>query len=153
MPRRRASRPWDGRNHSGGSRAAEPVADVALLTIEPGQAFVARLRDALEAAPDAKRYLIHTEPGSPSPVWGEHGSGYPISVVAVPMSDTCKEVIDGVVRRTVPRDSLVTISGPWVFTREALTDGLARVEGRERDITELVAFCETARLKVRVLGG
>jgi hypothetical protein len=45
------------------------------------------------------------------------------------------------------------VSGPWLFTREALTDGLARVGGRERDITGLVDFCEAARLKVRVVLG
>jgi 2-C-methyl-D-erythritol 4-phosphate cytidylyltransferase len=71
--------------------------------------------------------------------------------VATPVSDTCKEVIDGVVRGTVPRDSLVTITGPWLFTREALTDGLGRVEGRERDITRMLEFSEAARLKVRVI--
>jgi 2-C-methyl-D-erythritol 4-phosphate cytidylyltransferase len=69
------------------------------------------------------------------------------------VSDTCKEVVDGLVRRTVPRDALVTLSGPWFFTREALEDGLSRVEGRERDITGLVDFCEAVRLKVRVVLG
>ena len=79
------------------------------------------------------------------------GGGYPVRVVAAPVSDTCKEVIDGLVRRTVPRDSLVTISGPWLFTSEALTEGLRRIESRERDITGLVALCQAARLKVRVV--
>ena len=55
------------------------------------------------------------------------------------------------VRRTVPRDSLVTITGPWVFTREALMDALDRVAGRDRDITGMVDFSEAARLKVRVV--
>jgi 2-C-methyl-D-erythritol 4-phosphate cytidylyltransferase len=67
------------------------------------------------------------------------------------VSDTCKEVIDGLARRTVPRDSLVEVRGPWIFTREALTDGLARIEGRERTITRLVDFCEAAHLRVRVV--
>ena len=88
----------------------------------------------------------------PSHLVGEgQGGGYRISVVAAPVRDTCKEVIDGLVRRTVPRDSLATVSGPWLFTREALTDALARIEGRERDLTGLVALCEAARLKVRVV--
>ena len=122
--------------------------------IEPGPDLVARLRQALDAAPAATRYLIHTTPAplSPLPLPGEgQGGGYPLSAVAVPVSDTCKEVIDGVIRRTVPRDSLATITGPWIFSDEALTDGLARIAGRERDITELVGLCKAARLKVRVL--
>ena len=79
------------------------------------------------------------------------GQGGGVSVFAVPVSDTCKEVIDGMVRRTVPRDSLVTISGPWLFTREALTDGLAKIAGREAGTTGLMEFSEAARLKVRVV--
>jgi len=71
----------------------------------------------------------------------------------VPVSDTCKEVIDGLVRRTLPRDSMVEVRGPWIFSREVLTDGLARIQGRERTITRLVDFCEAARLKVRVVLG
>jgi len=86
-------------------------------------------------------------------LWGGSGRGSSVTVYAVPISDTCKEVINGVVRRTIPRDTLVTLYGPWVFAREALTDGLARIEGRERDITGLVALCEAARLRVRVVLG
>ena len=32
-----------------------------------------------------------------------------------------------------------------------IMDGLARIAGRERDITELVGLCKAARLKVRVV--
>jgi 2-C-methyl-D-erythritol 4-phosphate cytidylyltransferase len=67
------------------------------------------------------------------------------------MSDTCKEVVDGLVRRTVPRESLVVTRGPWVFTREALADALNRVAGREAEIADLIGFCEAARVRVRVL--
>jgi 2-C-methyl-D-erythritol 4-phosphate cytidylyltransferase len=81
------------------------------------------------------------------------GGGYAVSVTAAPVSDTCKEVIDGLVRRTVPRDSLVTLTGPWLFTREALTDALTRIEGREGGITALVDFSQAARLNVRVVVG
>ena len=79
------------------------------------------------------------------------GGEYSVSVVAVPVSDTCKEVVNSMVHRTVPRDSLATISGPWVFSREALTDGLARIDRGRPDMIGLVAFCEAARLKVRVV--
>ena len=116
----------------------------------------------MAAAPNANRYLILSPPSlagegqgggleSPSPLWGGSGRGSSVTVYGRPVSDTCKEVVDGLVRRTLPRDSLVTISGPWLFTREVLTDGLARVGVRERDITGLVDFCEAARLKVRVV--
>jgi len=67
------------------------------------------------------------------------------------VSDTCKEVVDGVVRATVPRQGLVTLRGPWIFTREALADALIRVEGRETEVVDLTGFCEAARIRVRVL--
>ena len=74
-----------------------------------------------------------------------------VGVVAVPMSDTVKEVVDGRVRRTVPRETLVQLTGPWVFDREALTDAQARVAGGQAQITDMIGFCEAAHLRVRVL--
>jgi 2-C-methyl-D-erythritol 4-phosphate cytidylyltransferase len=88
----------------------------------------------------------------PPPLAGE-GQGGGISVLTTPVSDTCKEVVDGLVRRTVPRDSLVTLTGPWAFTRQALTDALDRVAGHDRDLTGMVDLSEAARLRVRVVVG
>jgi 2-C-methyl-D-erythritol 4-phosphate cytidylyltransferase len=67
------------------------------------------------------------------------------------MSDTVKEVVDGRVRRTVPRETLAQVIGPWVFAREALADALTRVAGGEPQITEMIGFCEAAHIRVRVL--
>ena len=76
---------------------------------------------------------------------------YPVSVYGVPLSDTCKEVVDGLVRRTIPRESLLLARGPWVFTREALAEALARIAGREAEIPDMPGFCEAAHVRVRVL--
>jgi 2-C-methyl-D-erythritol 4-phosphate cytidylyltransferase len=76
---------------------------------------------------------------------------YPVSVYGVPVRDTCKEVVDGLVRRTVPRESLVVARGPWVFSRQALAEALSAVAGREAEIPDLIGFCETTRVRVRVL--
>ena len=73
------------------------------------------------------------------------------TVVAAPVSDTCKEVVDGLVRATIPRESLVVATGPGVFDRHALADVLDRVAGRETDIQHMTALCEIARMRVRVL--
>jgi 2-C-methyl-D-erythritol 4-phosphate cytidylyltransferase len=67
------------------------------------------------------------------------------------MSDTVKEVVNGRVRRTVPRESLVQVTGPWVFDREALVDALSSVAGQETQITDVIELCESARLRVRAL--
>jgi 2-C-methyl-D-erythritol 4-phosphate cytidylyltransferase len=67
------------------------------------------------------------------------------------MSDTVKEVVDGKVLRTVPRETLVQVTGPWIFDREALVEALGRVAGNEARITDMIGLCESARLRVRVL--
>jgi 2-C-methyl-D-erythritol 4-phosphate cytidylyltransferase len=75
---------------------------------------------------------------------------YPVSVYALPQTDTCKEVVDGMVRRTIPRDLLVIARGPWVFDRQALAGALSQLIGRESGIGSLLQLCEVSRLRVRV---
>jgi 2-C-methyl-D-erythritol 4-phosphate cytidylyltransferase len=77
--------------------------------------------------------------------------GDAVAVVAVPMSDTVKEVVDGRVRRTVPRETIVHVIGPWLFDRQTLADALTRVAGREAQIADMTGFCVAAKLRVRVL--
>jgi 2-C-methyl-D-erythritol 4-phosphate cytidylyltransferase len=111
------------------------------------------LRRSYEAQPQARRFVIQGDDRPRVEELAAESAPYPVAVYGVPMSDTCKEVVDGVVRATVPRQSLVTLRGPWVFTREVLADALTRVEGRETEIVDLAGFCEAARLRVRVLPG
>jgi 2-C-methyl-D-erythritol 4-phosphate cytidylyltransferase len=83
----------------------------------------------------------------PPPLAGEGGVG----VFTMPMSDTVKEVVHGRVRRTVPRETLVQVIGPWVFDREALADALTQAAGSGTSITDMIGFTEAARVHVRVL--
>ena len=76
--------------------------------------------------------------------------GAEVTVVAVPITDTCKEVVDGLVRRTIPRDTLVDTRGPWTFGRETLILALDHV-GTGSDISNLIELSRAARLRVRVL--
>ena len=89
----------------------------------------------------------------PPPLAGEGRVGASVIVVAIPVSDTCKEVVDGLVRATVPRDSLMLARGPWLLSRDVLVDALERVGGRGADIRDMTGLCEAARLRVRVLPG
>jgi 2-C-methyl-D-erythritol 4-phosphate cytidylyltransferase len=96
--------------------------------------------------------VVHSgHPSANHPPLGESRVGNAVGVVAVPMSDTVKEVVDGRVRRTVPRETLVQVLGPWVFGREALADALSRVAGREAQIADMIGFCEATHVRVRVL--
>jgi 2-C-methyl-D-erythritol 4-phosphate cytidylyltransferase len=71
-------------------------------------------------------------------------------VVGVPVTDTCKEVVDGMVRRTIPRDTLVDAGGPWTFGRDALMLALDRI-GTAPQVSNLIELCQAAHLRVRVL--
>ena len=72
------------------------------------------------------------------------------TVIAVPVTDTCKEVVDGLVRRTIPRATLVDARGPWTFQRDALVLALDRI-GAGAQISNLIELSQAARLRVRVL--
>lgn len=74
-----------------------------------------------------------------------------MGVVTIPMGDTVKEVVEGRVRRTVPRETLVQVIGPWIFDRGVLVDAVTRVEGAEAATTDMIGFCEAALVHVRVL--
>jgi 2-C-methyl-D-erythritol 4-phosphate cytidylyltransferase len=112
---------------------------------------VARLGKALEAQPNATRFIVH---GDHHPHFEELVRAawpFPVSVVATPVRDTCKEVLDGVVRWTVARESLLDAVGPWVFSREGLVDALSRVHGIEDRIAGLLDLA--GRIRVRALIG
>jgi len=124
------------------------------LRVAEGPGLVARLREALDAAPNATRFLLNFPPplareGQGGGVEG-HGGGFDVTVSAVPVTDTCKEVVDGLVRRTIPRDTLADARGPWTFGREALMQALDRA-GTGSSISSLIELCRAARLRVRVL--
>jgi 2-C-methyl-D-erythritol 4-phosphate cytidylyltransferase len=88
--------------------------------------------------------------GNSPPALGQGRVGADVTVVAVPVTDTCKEVVDGLVRRTIPRDTLVEARGPWAFRREALVQALDRL-GTGADISNLIELCRATRLRVRAL--
>ena len=108
---------------------------------------MARLREELDGARDAKRVVISH---FPSPSGGGQGGGSDATVIAVPVTDTCKEVVDGLVRRTIPRDALVDARGPWSFERDALMLALDRIS-LGAGISNMIELCQAARLRVRVL--
>ena len=105
------------------------------------------------AFPEVQRFVVSTEgPGS-----SEDSLRFvervreAVAVIGVPTSDTCKEVVDGIVRRTVPRVTVVDARGPWLFAREEMVTALKRAIGQEHRITSLVTLCRIASLRVRVL--
>ncbi|HVH64464.1 MAG TPA: hypothetical protein VM674_00390 [Candidatus Acidoferrum sp.] len=115
-----------------------------------GPAFVAELRQALARRPTAERFVYF----GPShitevpPVVDEPGV---IVVRGLRLTDTCKEVVDGLVRRTVPRERLVELKGPWVCSRETIQLALDRVVADSGEITNILDLSRVARLRMKVI--
>jgi 2-C-methyl-D-erythritol 4-phosphate cytidylyltransferase len=74
-------------------------------------------------------------------------------VVGIPVRDTCKEVVDGIIQRTVPREALVDAVGPWIFSRQGLEGLLSRIQGNGERIASLADLAEAVPARVRVLTG
>ena len=73
-----------------------------------------------------------------------------MAVQGVRPTDTCKEVIDGVVVRTVPRERLIELAGPWACSRETIQLAVDRVSHDATSITSLLELCRAAGLRIRV---
>ena len=71
-------------------------------------------------------------------------------MLAVAITDTVKEVANGLVVRTVPRDTLVYASGPWEFDRETLITALDNL-GSVADPPTLLDIARLAHLRVHVV--
>jgi 2-C-methyl-D-erythritol 4-phosphate cytidylyltransferase len=51
----------------------------------------------------------------------------------------------------VPRETLVEVTGPWIFDREALADALTRLGDEETETADMIRLCQAAHVRVRVL--
>jgi len=74
----------------------------------------------------------------------------PVVAVGLRVTDTCKEIRGGLVLRTVARETLVDLTGPWLVSRDALLGALDRPESGQppRDPLELV---RAAGVPIRVI--
>ena len=125
---------------------AAPVTEPVVLRVASGPKFLTDLRAALDSAPKAARFLL----GEGELPASALESDEPVVAVGQAVADTCKEVVDGRVRRTVPRDSLVNLRGPWLISRQALAEALARAAGLAPP-QDLVGLCRLAGLRIRVV--
>jgi 2-C-methyl-D-erythritol 4-phosphate cytidylyltransferase len=110
------------------------------------------LREALLLAPQAKALLVYegADPQSPSALPAGAARGHAIAVSVIPITDTVKEVADGLVVRTVPRDTLVDARGPWMLDRDAVTAALDRAALAPQAET-FVDLCRISGMRVQVV--
>jgi len=75
------------------------------------------------------------------------------AIVAVPVSDTIKRVIDGEVVETIPRDELWSAQTPQGFRRDLLLDASRRAASRDVDFTDEASLLEHLGYTVKVVPG
>jgi 2-C-methyl-D-erythritol 4-phosphate cytidylyltransferase len=79
--------------------------------------------------------------------------GFDGAVPVLPVSDTVKRVRDGVVEKTLARDSLVVVQTPQAFVASVLRAALGRAGDGSAQATDCSSLVEAAGGRVRVVEG
>ncbi|MDL2293243.1 2-C-methyl-D-erythritol 2,4-cyclodiphosphate synthase [Ruminococcaceae bacterium OttesenSCG-928-D13] len=130
-----------------------------LVIVEGGATRAASVSAGVAACPGAKIVAIHdgARPFVSRAVISraisaarEMGAAAP----ALPVKDTVKRAIDGVVQRTVSRDALYAVQTPQVFDRAAFVRALAAVQPKDYGtLTDDCMVMELAAKPVRLVAG
>ncbi|HYM48951.1 MAG TPA: 2-C-methyl-D-erythritol 4-phosphate cytidylyltransferase [Candidatus Limnocylindrales bacterium] len=113
------------------------------------------LRSALAQAAPASRIVIEARdrPRSTNGLSAllEAASGALAAVPGRAVADTYKEVRDGRVVRTVPREALAELGSPWVFERHVLEEAVDRLLADRATCGSLIELCRLAGLELRLV--
>jgi 2-C-methyl-D-erythritol 4-phosphate cytidylyltransferase len=137
---------------------AEQIGASKVSACVPGGATRAEsVRAGLAEVPDdAAVVLVHdaARPVLPADVVARLlaalAEGYDGAVPALPVSDTVKRAVDGVVVETLPRDELVAVQTPQAFVASVLRSAFA---GDVRSATDCASLVEAAGGRVKVVRG
>lgn len=80
---------------------------------------------------------------------GEDGA----AIVAIPVSDTIKRVVDGRVSETIPRNDLWAAQTPQGFRRSLLLEASGRFDSRDVELTDEASLFERLGHEVTVVTG
>lgn len=124
----------------------------------PAQAsgdWLAALAGALQVAGEARRLILqpadHPLPAERIPALVLAIGEAPVGVPAIAVSDTIKQVRDGVVVRTLARETLAELKAPWIFRREVLEGAIARARASGWRCAGALDLCRSAGIPVRIL--
>jgi 2-C-methyl-D-erythritol 4-phosphate cytidylyltransferase len=115
---------------------------------------VGRLRAALDQRPNDGWMILRQDSASLPVDEGlliSMAEQNPVTVAGRRVQDTCKVVIDGRVRHTVPRDGLVELRGPWIFTREAMKSAVDSGSQSFLKVETFADLCRVGKLRIRVV--
>jgi 2-C-methyl-D-erythritol 4-phosphate cytidylyltransferase len=137
---------------------AEQIGASKVSACVPGGATRAEsVRAGLAEVPDdAAVVLVHdaARPVVPAEVVARLlaalAEGYDGAVPALPVSDTVKRAVDGVVVETLERDELVAVQTPQAFVASVLRSAFA---GDVRSATDCASLVEAAGGRVKVVPG
>jgi 2-C-methyl-D-erythritol 4-phosphate cytidylyltransferase len=126
---------------AGGATRAESVR--AGLAEVPDDAAVVFVHDAARPVlpPEVIERLV-----------GALAEGYDGAVPALPVSDTVKRAVGGVVVETLPRDELVAVQTPQAFVASVLRDAF-RASDSSVQVTDCASLVEAAGGRVKVVPG
>jgi 2-C-methyl-D-erythritol 4-phosphate cytidylyltransferase len=117
------------------------------------------VRNALEALPDASRWVLIHDGARPlvslellTATWNAaHHSG--AAIAALPATDTVKRVVDGQVRATLPREEIWLVQTPQVFRVELLRRAYREAHRDHWLATDDAALVERLPSPVTVVAG
>lgn len=75
------------------------------------------------------------------------------AIVAIPVSDTIKRVVDGQIQATVSREGLWAAQTPQAMRRDLLHDALARAQRERVQVTDEAGLLEALGIPVAVVPG
>ncbi|MBO0684003.1 MAG: 2-C-methyl-D-erythritol 4-phosphate cytidylyltransferase, partial [Candidatus Dormibacteraeota bacterium] len=139
------------------SPAVEAPIPIRTVRLEAGRGRLQALRAGLAAAAGAPRVLVHDgcRPMSSAALvhavlQSAEGGG---AVAAVQARNTLKEVREGRVCGTVPRERLYQVQSPAVFERVALEQALARADSEGWNCADELELAARAGLRPLIVPG
>jgi 2-C-methyl-D-erythritol 4-phosphate cytidylyltransferase len=126
--------------------------------VDGGDTRQASMQAGLAAAGDCDLVLVHDAARCLFPVAAatacvQAAAAHGAALLAIPVPDTLKQVQDGRVRATLPRDGVYQAQTPQVVRADLLRAGLATAIARGIAATDDVALAELAGAEVAVVPG
>jgi 2-C-methyl-D-erythritol 4-phosphate cytidylyltransferase len=143
-------------DHAWMSRALSDMVQFPWLVCQGGATRDASVRAAVLALGDWPTHILVHDAARPVLAFGllerllAHPEA-PCVIPVLPSTDTLKEVVDGYVQRTVPRDTLYRVQTPQVFRAEVLNGLYAK--GSEVPVTDEARLCELFGVPVKTVVG
>ena len=109
-------------------------------------------------APDVQVVLVHdaarplAEPAHYDAV-AELAASDGAAILATPVADTLKQVIDGTIVATIPRAGMWAAQTPQGFRLDAYREALVRTAGHEAEFTDDASMFEALGVPVRIVPG